>query len=217
MALFGKKPVSRQDRLAAAGKARAEGRTSKAVSEYRKALADRPDDPTTHAKLAPLLAKTGDYPSAWGSFVAAGERFFEQGFVDKALSNYLQATRAMPWHPKAWKAAARMMLDKGRRADAYRLVLEGRDHLRRRSQRPEAIELLTVAAQIDDSDFEVMIDLARLLRKVGRTEDATIVLERLAKLHEGSRLKRVRREYLSLGQSAKTAWAWLVGKKTTGR
>lgn len=213
MALFARKPVSRQDRLAAAGKARAAGRTKKAIAEYRQALADQPDDPATHAKLATLLAKEEDFPAAWGSFVAAGERWFEQGFVDKALANYLQATQAMPWHPKTWKAVARMLLAKGRRADAYRLLLEGRGHMRRRRQRPEAIELLTVAAQIDDSDFEVMFDLARLLRKVGRNEDAATVLEPLARAYEGAQLKRVRREYLSLGPGAKTAWQWLVGQK----
>ena len=212
MGLFDNKPVGRQERLAAAGKARAKGRYKKAIAEYRRVLAEQNNDPGTHAKLAPLLAKVGDYPGAWRSFVAAGERWFEQGFVEKALAVYLQATQTMPWHPKTWKAAARMMLAKGRRADAFRVLLEGRDGLRRRSQRPEAIELLTVAVQIDDSDFEVMLDLARLLRKVGRADEARVVLERLAERGEGTQRKRLRREYFSLGPSAQTAWRWLFSK-----
>lgn len=211
MGIFGKQAVGRQERLAAAGRARAAGRYKKAIEEYRKALSEQADDPATQAKLAPLLAKVGDYPGAWGAFVAAGERYFEQGFVEKALAVYLQATAAMPWHPKTWKALARMMLDKGRRADAYKVLLEGRANLRKRAQRPEAIELLTVAVQIDDTDFEVMLDLARLCRKAGRTEDAQRVLEKLAQRSEGAALKRVRREYFALGPSAKTAWRWLFG------
>jgi tetratricopeptide (TPR) repeat protein len=212
MGIFARKTVGRQERLAAAGRARAQGRYKKAIAEYRKALAEQMDDAATHAKLGPLLAKIGDFPGAWGSFVAAGERYFEQGFVDKAFAVYLQATQAMPWHPKTWKAAARMLLDKGRRADAFKLLLEGRGHLRRRGQRPEAIELLTVAAQVDDTDFAVMLDLARLLRKEGRVDDALLVLNKLAQRHEGAERKRVRREYFALGPSARTAWRWLFGK-----
>ncbi|MGC4114770.1 MAG: tetratricopeptide repeat protein [Myxococcales bacterium] len=212
MGLFSKQPVGRQERLAAAGRARAAGHTKKAIAEYRRALAEQPDDPTAHAKLAPLLAKVGDYPEAWGEFVAAGERWFEQGFVEKALAIYLQATEALPWHPKAWKAAARMMLDKGRRADAFKLLLHGRAFMARRSQRPEAIELLSVAVQIDDSDFEVMLDLARLYRKVGRKDDAQAVLGKLAERVEGPPLRRVRREYFALGPSVRTAWRWLFAK-----
>ncbi|HEY3451648.1 MAG TPA: tetratricopeptide repeat protein [Myxococcales bacterium] len=212
MGLFGRQDIGRQERLAAAGRARAKGRYKKAIAEYREALAQQPDDPATHAKLGPLLAKVGDFPGAWGAFVAAGERYFDQGFVEKSLAVYLQAAEAMPWHPKTWKAAARMLLDKGRRADAYKLLLDGRDHLRRRSQRPEAIELLVVAVKLDDSDFEVMIDLARLHRKVDRADDALEVLNTLAQRSKGAQLKRVRREYFALGPSARTAWRWLFGK-----
>jgi len=212
MGIFSKQAVSRQDRLASAGRARAKGRYKKAIAEYRRALEEVSDDPATQAKVAPLLAKVGDYPGAWGAFVAAGERYFEQGFVEKALAVYLQATEALPWHPKAWKAAARMMLDLGHRADAYRLLLRGRGHLRKRSQRPEAIELLTVAVQIDDADLDVMLDLARLCRKVGRRDDAQSVLDKLAARTRGAGLRRVRRELFALGPSPRTAWRWLFGR-----
>ena len=212
MGLFSKQVVGRQERLAAAGRARAAGRYKKAIAEYREALAEQGDAPATQAKLAPLLAKVGDYPGAWGAFVAAGERYFDQGFVEKALAVYMQATVAMPWHPKTWKAAARMLLDKGCRADAYQLLLEGRSHLTKRSQRPEAVELLQVAVKLDDADFEVMLDLARLCRKLGRADEARGVLDRLAQHCEGPALRRVRREYFALGPSARTAWRWLFNK-----
>ena len=211
MGLLSKKPVARQDRLAAAAKARAKGRYAKAIAEYRQALLERPDDPATNTRLAPLLAKVGDYPGAWACFVTAGERFFDTGFVDRAASVYTQAAQAMPWHPKTWKALARMHLARGRRADAFKALVNGRRHLGRRTQRPEAIELLTVARQIDPTDFEVSLDLARLLRKQKRTKEAREVLDAIAEDRKGGELRRVRREYFALAPSLSTAWRWLRG------
>ena len=201
MGLFKKKTYDRSETLAAAAKARSKGKPKKAIAEYRKALEHAPDDP------AILLAQAGEFPAAWKSFIVAGEALEQQGFADRALGVYAQAASVMPWHPKTWKAVARLRLDKGQRADAVKALCEGRDHLTRRQQRPEAIELLLVARQIDADDFELALDLAWLLRKEGRRDECRPILEGLA--HRGGALRRVRGELFRLAPSFGAAWRWL--------
>jgi hypothetical protein len=104
---------------------------------------------------------------------------------------------------------ARLRLDKGQRADAVKALCEGRDHLTRRQQRPEAIELLLVARQIDADDFELALDLAWLLRKDGRRDECRPILEDLAQKHHGGALRRVRGELFRLAPSFGAAWRWL--------
>jgi tetratricopeptide (TPR) repeat protein len=209
MGLFKKKAYDRSETLAAAAKARSKGKPKKAIAEYRKALEHAPDDPAIHGKLAPLLAQAGEFPAAWKSFIVAGEALEQQGFADRALGVYAQAASVMPWHPKTWKAVARLRLDKGQRADAVKALCEGRDHLTRRQQRPEAIELLLVARQIDADDFELALDLAWLLRKDGRRDECRPILEDLAQKHHGGALRRVRGELFRLAPSFGAAWRWL--------
>ncbi len=209
MGLFRKKSFERSETLASAARARARGRPKKAIAEYRRALEHAPNDPAIHQKLAPLLAQAGDFRGAWQSFIVSAEAFEKRGFADRALAVYTQAASAMPWHSKAWVALARLRLDKGQRPDALKALLEGRAHLKRRVQRPEAIELLLVARQIDREDFSLAIDLARLLRKEARRDEARALLESLVEKQQRRPLRLVRKELFLLAPSLGSAWRWL--------
>jgi tetratricopeptide (TPR) repeat protein len=209
MGLFSKKPYDKAESLARASKARAKGRRKAAIAEYRVVLEHSPEDLTIHGKLAPLLAQAGEFPEAWKSFIKAGEAFEKQGFAERALAVYTQAAGVMPWHPKTWKAMARLRLDMGQRADALKALLEGRRHLTRRRQRPEAIELLLVARQIDPEDFALALDLAWLLRKEGRRDEARAILEALVGHHQGHELRLARGELFRMGPTPAAAWRWM--------
>jgi len=206
---FSKRPVEKSAALAAAAKARAKGNLRRAIAEYRRALEVSPDDPAIHSQLAPLLTKAGDYPRAWESFLAAGESFVQKGFVDRAIAVYAHAALDMPWHPETWKAVARLQLGKGRRADAFKALVEGRAHLKRRSQRSEAIELLRLAREIEADDFDATFDLARLLRLERRSEEAWSLLSPLVEGRANPSLRRVRGELFRLRPSARTGWHWV--------
>jgi tetratricopeptide (TPR) repeat protein len=209
MGLFRKKPYDRSQTLANAAKARAQGRPKKAIAEYQRALEHSPDDPAIHGKLAPLLAQAGDFGDAWRSFIVSADAFEKQGFVDRSLAVYAQAASAMPWHAKTWEAVARLRLEKGQRADALKALLEGRAHLTRRAERPDAIGLLLVARQIDPEAFSLAIDLARLMRKEARHDEARPLLESLVEKHEGRQLRLARGELFRLAPSPPAAWRWL--------
>jgi tetratricopeptide (TPR) repeat protein len=209
MGLFRKKGYDRAETLASAAKARGKGKPKKAIAEYKKALEHSPDDPAIHGKLAPLLAQAGDFPEAWKSFLVAADALEKQGFADRALGVWAQASALMPWHPKTWKAIARLRLEKGQRADALKALLDGRKHLTRRAQRPEAINLLVKAREIDPEAFAPALDLARLLRKEGRPSEARPILDELVEKHRGRELRLARGEQLRLSPGFGAAWRWL--------
>jgi tetratricopeptide (TPR) repeat protein len=88
-----RRSYSRSEILEAAGKALARGKHKKAIAWYQKLLKADPADHVTHGKIAPVLAETRQFSESWSSFKASGEGYIRMGFVDKALSMYIQATR----------------------------------------------------------------------------------------------------------------------------
>ncbi|MFQ5586357.1 MAG: tetratricopeptide repeat protein [Thermodesulfobacteriota bacterium] len=200
---------SRSDILDAAGKARARGKRRKAIAEYQKLLKADPGDYVVHGKVAPLLAERRLYVEAWSSFRAAGEGYLQKGFVDKARSVYVQATRCMPWEIETWKAVVGLQLDRGQRADALKTLIDGRRHFRGRRQRGEAICLLRMAQAISPGHFNVAFDLAQLLAKSGTKVEAMELLQGLAAREQGHNLRRIRGALLRVSPSPSSAWLWL--------
>lgn len=93
MWFFRNNSYDRFDILAAAEKARSNGRRRKAIAEYRKVLDVDPGDYGIHGKVAPLLAECKRLDEAWSSFVAAGEGYRQHGYINQAVSTYMQAAR----------------------------------------------------------------------------------------------------------------------------
>src|SRR5690606_16237811 len=104
----------------------------KAVAAYRKVLDDDQDDHDVHARLAPLLAQTGEPGSAMASFRAAAEGYMRRGFVDKAIGVYRQAVEAVPHDERAWDRLADLYLAKEKKKDALTTLLDGRKRYRKK-------------------------------------------------------------------------------------
>ena len=195
--------------LEAADKARAKGKPKKAIVQYRRVLEANPHDHVIHGKIAPLLAETKQLREAWLSFVAAGEGYVRNGFIDQAISMYRQAARYFPREVEVWEAIARLQVDRERPADAVKALLEGRRHLRNRQGRLEAIRLLRKACEIEPGHFEATYELARLLAKAGDKEEARRLLNGLAERVWGRNLRRVCGALFRMSPNPATAWRWL--------
>ena len=123
--MFGKKrPYNRSEVMARAEAARARGRKKKAISEFRKILAEDPADLTVHQKLAPLLAQTGLMEDARKSFNAAAEGHLKQGFADRAIAVYAHAVTFFPRDEKLWNELARLHRERARKADRKKAYTE---------------------------------------------------------------------------------------------
>lgn len=210
MGLFRRtRPYSRSECLEAAAKARAKGRTKRAVRRYREILAHDRHDVEIHAKIAPLLACVRELDHAWFSFEAAAQGYIDRGFDDKAIGIYRSAARYFPREFLVWDRLADLQLRRERRSDAVHTLKEGSRHLHKRRYRDKAIKLLRRAGELAPSDFEVSFDLARLLAREGKRPEAQTLLAELEIATAGPRLRRIRAAQFRLSPTPAAAWRWL--------
>lgn len=207
--LFGRKtPPSRSELIVAADRARSKGKLKRAIVGYRKALELEPKDPAVLGKLAPLLARTNEAEASLKLFRDAAQVHLDKGFADKALAVYTQAAETFPAQVSLWQQVSRMHLERGRQADAVRMLLRGRFALQRKHERPQAIILLREALRLEPTLFAPRLDLARLLARQKQSAEALALLEPMLHL-TGGQLRQVRWTLLCIAPGLGTGWLWL--------
>ena len=87
---FFRESFSRADTLESAGKALVSGDAKKAVSAYKKLLEVNPKDHATRAKMAGLLAASGEAKDAWLNYTVAANALGYLAFL-WALDLHLRA------------------------------------------------------------------------------------------------------------------------------
>lgn len=202
-------PYDRSRVLDAATRARTKKRYARAIALYRWVLALEPQNREIHAKLAPLLAETGQHFDAWCSFKAVARGCLREGHADKALAIYREAALYLPREVQAWEAVARLKHKRGFEQEAVDTLLEGSRCFGPRWLRPQAIHLLRLARELDAWNFEVVLELARLLASTFQHHEAQLLLEGLARRSTDERLRRVRAAQFRLSPGPTTAWRWL--------
>jgi tetratricopeptide (TPR) repeat protein len=195
--------------LDAATRARAKKKRAQAIALYRWVLAVEPQNGELHAKLAPLLAETGQHFDAWCSFKAIARAYLHKGHADKALAVYREAALYLPREVQAWQAVARLQKKRGCTREAVETLLEASRKFRTRWLRPQAIHLLRLAREIELWNFDVVIEIARLLGSSGQHHEARILLDGLAERSGGERLRRVRATQFRFAPGLGSAWRWL--------
>ncbi|HXV37495.1 MAG TPA: tetratricopeptide repeat protein [Myxococcota bacterium] len=195
--------------LAAAEHARARGQHRRAIALYRRVLAAEPHDAAVHARIAPLLAARGERFDAWRSYQQAAQAHLRNQARGEAIAIYRDATRALPTQIEAWRAVAKLELARDAREAALGALLEGRSKFRSRRQRPEAIALLREAREIDAWRLDIVLDLARLLRRSGQATEAQWILGQLADRIRGRELRIVRGAQWRIEPSLRHSWSWL--------
>jgi len=195
--------------LAEAEKARSRGQRRRAISFYRRILAAEPYDPDLLARVAPLLAATGSRFDAWQSYRKAAGTHLKNRCDAEALALYREAAKALPMQIEAWRGVAKLELKRDRKEAAIKALLEGRAKFRSRRRRPEAIALLREARSIDAWRIDIVLDLARLLRRAGQSPEALWILGQLADRVDGHELRLVRGAQWRIEPSIKHSWNWI--------
>jgi Tfp pilus assembly protein PilF len=209
-----KRAWDRSATLEAAHRARARGRTGKAIRLYREVLAHDPADAVAHARVAPLLALRGaDRTEALSSFRAAAQAHERAGFADRAAAVYAQAAAFFPHEAALWEARARLEEARGRRADARASLCDGAAHLtRRRSTCADAERLLRRALDLERGHVGASLALARAVARQRRRGEAKAILADLAGRTAGREKRRVRRAQFLVSPTPAAAWRWLAGR-----
>jgi tetratricopeptide (TPR) repeat protein len=159
-----------------------------------------------HARLAPLLADTGQRFDAWRCYRAMGRAALREGRKDKALAIYRDAASRLPRELQVWEELAQLLAKGG---EAIRVLTEGSRQFGKSAHRPEAIHLLRRARSIDPWHFEAVFELARQLARSDQRDEARMLLDGLAQRAGGQRLRRVRAAQLRLDRSLAAAWRWI--------
>lgn len=206
---WGNRPFNRREELAAADIARARGRRKQAIAGYRRVLEAQPEDLTVHARIAPLLASTGDRAGALASFRTAADGQAKAGFHERALSLFIQAAEHYPDEETLWPEIARLHLQRGRRAEAVAALTQGGWRLHLARQYAVAERVLRLALQFEPHDGDAIAILARTVRAEGRRDEAVQLLEDLAARVKGRRLAAVRGILLRVDPSLAHLWGWI--------
>jgi tetratricopeptide (TPR) repeat protein len=211
VALFRKEKKDEYDReeiLKAAEKAERKGDRPKAVLEYDKVLRWEPQNYPLHQKMAVLLAETGKDAEAWSHFVSAAEGYVKDGFVDKAVAVYTQASGYLNTRVDLWLTLADLHVRRGRKADGVKVCLDGRRSFRKLKQHHQAVQLLRKAIDIEPYHLEATLDLARLRRRTGGREEAVRLLHGIAVRNKGRALRRIRAAQVRLSPTPAAMWRW---------
>ncbi len=209
MGWFSKPTYDRSSSMSRAAKAEGRGKRKKAIAEYRKVLAQEPDNPVIQVKLATLLAQTKQHDEARLKFMAAAETYEKQAFEDKALAVYRQAVAFMPKRVEMWERMAQLDVKRERNPEAIRDLLDGAKSFRKRKERQSAIRLLRMATKIEPWQFEATMSLAKLLRKEGAKPEARKLYEGLVQRNRAVRLRKVRGAMFRMSPTPGAAWRWL--------
>jgi tetratricopeptide (TPR) repeat protein len=206
-----KRAFVRREVVAAADLARARGRRGKAIAGYRRALEVDPEDLAVHAKIAPLLAVSGEREAALRSFRSAADGQARAGFHERALALFIHASEHYPDEEGLWPEIARLHLQRGRRAEAVSALTAGgwRLSLLRRFEVAERV--LRLAVQLDPEDADAQVILARALARAGRRGEALRLLEAIAARVGGRRRTAVHGVMFRVAPSPRRLWTWVRG------
>lgn len=195
--------------MSRASKAEGRGKRKKAIAEYRKVLAQEPDNPVILAKLAGLLAQTKQLDEARLKYLAAAGSYEKQAFDDKALAVFRQAVTYLPKRVELWERIAALDVKRKREPEAIRDLLEGSRKFRKRGERQSAIKLLRMAVKIEPWQFESTMSLARLLAKAGAKPESRRFYQGLCERNRAARLRKVRAAMFRMSPTPAAAWRWL--------
>ena len=134
--------------LEAASKARARRRYRRAASLLRRILVVEPSNLELHARLAPLLAASGQGFDAWASYQICAQAALREKRLDRASNVYREAVRYLPRELEAWRKLANIERQRGHAQQAVEILLEGRQNFRARKRRAQAVALLRRAHEI---------------------------------------------------------------------
>ncbi len=204
-----RRPYDRARILKEAEQARAHRQWRRAIALYRRVLTVEPRNPELHLRIAPLLARTGGCFDARQSFERAAQAGRDGGSTDREIAVYREAAQHLPRDFTIWRAIADAELREQRPVRARAALLEGRDRMRGRSRRAEAIALLRGALDVDPTDLETALDLARELARAKQGPEARLLLGRLTEVARGRIARRAVGLAWRLDPSLRHSLAWI--------
>ena len=188
-------------------------RWRRALALYRQILAAEPHNGEIHARVAPLLARSGRAVESWESFKLAIRAQDRAGEGASARTLRQQAVRVLPENPEAYRLLARAELARQSPQKAIRVLVKGSRRLSRRFSRGPvrgaAIVLLRDAREIDPWNTSAVLALCRLLARDDQHAEALFLLDHLEERVSDEDLCTVRALIWRIEPSLRHSWRWM--------
>lgn len=147
--------------IRAAEKSLASGKIPSAIQEYTRIVEHDAEDFNALNTLGDLYARVDKRAEAAACYRRVAEHYREQGFTLKAVAMYKKLTRFVPADQHTALALASLYEQQGLMVDARQHYLIASEALSRAGQSREALDVLRRIADLDPSNTEVRLRLAK--------------------------------------------------------
>jgi len=148
------------------------GKLDLAIGEYRRVVAECPDDTGTATLLANLYLRAGETDLAVDQFTRVADAFRAQGLLSEAAAAYKQILATGGDGEHALLQLAELAVDQQHLADARSYFTAVAERRLARGDTRAAAEIVIRAAELDPEDFDARLAGARARQQIGDVDGA---------------------------------------------
>jgi len=174
--------ANRQAAIASAEKLVSKGKIDAAIKEYRKLVADNPNDASTLNRLGDLYARLDKIDDAVRLFSQIADRYTEDGFFVKAIAIYKKIIKLDPTRLAVYERLAELYHKQGLITEArtqYQVLV---DYYLKHGNTAAAVGVLESMVRLEPEDPTPHVKLAELYRLLGTVDKELVEHRTIAEL-----------------------------------
>ncbi|HSM52447.1 MAG TPA: tetratricopeptide repeat protein, partial [Thermoanaerobaculia bacterium] len=160
----------------------ARGKVAAAIKEYRRLLAENPDDVTTLNRVGDLYVQNGESDEALRLFWEVAERYTRDGFHTRAIAIFKKVIRTDPTRLDAYERLAELYAHERLIKEAIQQYQVLVDYHTKHGGAGAAAKILQKMVEVQPEDPSLLLHLAEMLERQGLPERALPEYRRLADL-----------------------------------
>jgi len=160
----------------------ARGKVAAAIKEYRRLLAENPDDVTTLNRVGDLYVQNGESDEALRLFWEVAERYTRDGFYTRAIAIFKKVIRTDPTRLDAYERLAELYAHERLTKEAIQQYQVLVDYHTKHGSPAAAVKILQKMVEVQPEDPSILLHLAEMLERQGLPERALPEYRKLADL-----------------------------------
>jgi tetratricopeptide (TPR) repeat protein len=166
----------------------AKGKIDKAIAEWKKLLAETPQDGNIYNNIADLYLRVNDKASAIDACLKAATVYREAGFELKGVAVLKKVLKVDPNRIDIYEMLADINADRGLIGNAVEAYQQTAKLYMKNGNFKGAISVYQKLAKFDASDPEIPLAIARLYQKQERFREAIFSYEQAEAIYEGKNM-----------------------------
>jgi len=174
---------SREDIIRKAEKFELRGRWDRAIREYRKLLEDKSDDPRLLNRIGDLLSRTGEIDEALRLFRQVATYYEREGLLHKAVATNKKIHKLHAGDAAVVEKLCELYARQGLQIEAKSHLLALARLYSESGQNDRVLDVYQRLVDLEPGNHELRLNLADLLRRDGRKQQAFAEYLRIGKLY----------------------------------